>query len=187
MCEIVRGVFCFFKRQIWHREKAKSVARTWNFSNKQMFKTKLLIAIIMRGELCKTVRIIWSMLLQKSSTKSPGFDWDNVYYFICCCQKSKSFTIYYPVRAAKCVFDEVSSSSRLIKQQCHRTSGASHHPLTVALNDCVFHYLCTTLTPQAQRAFIHFTKTLITLISFIRWLCQFELFSHLIWLNLISA
>lgn len=139
-------------------------ARTWNFSNKQMFTTKLLIAIIMRGKLCKTVRIIWSILLQKSSTKSPGFDWDNVYYFICCCQKSKSFTIYYPVRAAKCVFDEVSSSSRLIKQQCHRTSGASHHPLTVAPNG--FHYLCTTLTLQAQaRLFISLKSSLPSLVS----------------------
>lgn len=104
------------------------------------------------------------MLLQKSSTKSPGFDWDNVYYFICCCQKSKSFTIYYPVRAAKCVFDEFSSSSRLIKQQCHRTSGASHHPLTVAPNG--FPYLCTTLTLQAQaRLFISLKSSLPSLVS----------------------
>lgn len=51
-----------------------------------------------------------------------------------------------------------------------------------ARNDSVFHYLCTSSTPQAQHAFIHSTKILITLIRPIRWLCLFEL--HLVKLNI---
>lgn len=42
MCQTVCGVFSF-QRQVRRRGKAESAARTWNFSNKQMLATKLLL------------------------------------------------------------------------------------------------------------------------------------------------